>query len=175
MAEEIVSEVEWREIPGWPEYRVNRSGEVLTSNKRGWSPQTGWRRLKPFFSKTGYVCYDFWRDGRRSKMKAHRIVLMTFVGPSNGLDACHNNGNKLDNRLENLRWDTRKENIRDSVRHGTHSRFNAGKLKRDQVLEIKRLLASGESQMQIGRKFGVSGVCIWKIANGKSWSRINSV
>lgn len=44
----------------------------------------------------------------------HKLVLEAFVGerPS-GMQACHGNGDKTDNRLVNLRWDTVKANHRD--------------------------------------------------------------
>jgi hypothetical protein len=49
----------------------------------------------------------------------HELVLSTFAGlrPAKH-ECCHINGIPTDNRLENLRWGTRSDNIRDSVRHG---------------------------------------------------------
>lgn len=53
----------------------------------------------------------------------HRLVLETFIGPCpDGHEGCHNNGNKYDNRLCNLRWDTHKNNIKDAVKAGAWSR-----------------------------------------------------
>lgn len=41
------------------------------------------------------------------------------MGPCpDGMEACHNNGDQLDNRIENLRWDTHSANIYDQVAHG---------------------------------------------------------
>ncbi len=51
----------------------------------------------------------------------HRLVLTAFVGPCpDGMVGCHNNGDPTDNRVENLRWDTRSENVRDQIDHGNH-------------------------------------------------------
>lgn len=62
-------------------------------------------------------------DGRKSTPRVHRAVLETFVGPCPpGMEACHNNGDRTDNRLENLRWDTHQANERDKVNHGTNGR-----------------------------------------------------
>lgn len=55
----------------------------------------------------------------------HQLVLEAFVGPRPpNFDGCHNNGAKLDNRLENLRWDTKSSNARDKLLHGTHHEAN---------------------------------------------------
>ena len=51
----------------------------------------------------------------------HRLVLEAFVGPCpEGMETCHNNGVRTDNRLENLRWDTSSANNDDIVKHGRH-------------------------------------------------------
>lgn len=51
----------------------------------------------------------------------HRAVLLAFIGPClDGMECCHNNGDPLDNRLENLRWDTRQANTIDKINHGKH-------------------------------------------------------
>jgi len=61
------------------------------------------------------------------------------------MEACHNDGNNLNNELENLRWDTHKNNIGDSIIHGTMvdnsgSRHGMSKLNESQVRIIKYLL-----------------------------------
>jgi len=49
------------------------------------------------------------------------LVLEAFVSRRPfGSDSRHLNGDRADNRLANLRWGTRSENILDAVRHGTH-------------------------------------------------------
>lgn len=53
--------------------------------------------------------------------RVHRLVMAAFVGPCpEGMEVCHNNGVSNDNRLANLRYDTRSANNLDQVRHGTH-------------------------------------------------------
>lgn len=51
----------------------------------------------------------------------HTLVLEAFVGPRpEGADGCHWNDVPDDNRVENLRWDSRSANVLDSVRNGSH-------------------------------------------------------
>jgi NUMOD4 motif/HNH endonuclease len=78
--------------------------------------------LKAQVGARGYQTVSL-SDGHCGRSRdVHRLVLETFVGscPA-GLEGCHNNGVHLDNRLTNLRWDTRSANNLDAVRHGTHS------------------------------------------------------
>jgi hypothetical protein len=57
--------------------------------------------------------------GRSLTLGVHRIVLEAFHGPPprTGLQCCHINGDPSDNRVENLRWGTARENVRDRVAH----------------------------------------------------------
>jgi hypothetical protein len=53
------------------------------------------------------------------KKSVHAAVLEAFVGPCPpGMEACHNNGDSQNNRLDNLRWDTSENNNADKLRHG---------------------------------------------------------
>lgn len=59
--------------------------------------------------------------GKFKTMRIHRLVMAAFIGPCpKGLEVCHNDGNASNNHLANLRYDTRSENIKDQLRHGTH-------------------------------------------------------
>lgn len=60
-----------------------------------------------------------------AQRKVHLLVLEAFIGPRPpGMHGCHNNGDKLDNRLTNLRWDTPGANNRDKREHGTNHQVN---------------------------------------------------
>lgn len=69
----------------------------------------------------GYHELQLYRDGKRTDALVHALVLTAFVGPCPpGQECCHRDGDPSNNALSNLRWDTRNENHRDAVRHGTH-------------------------------------------------------
>lgn len=52
----------------------------------------------------------------------HRLVLEAFVAPCpDGMEACHNDGDRTNNHISNLRWDTRLGNCQDIIAHGTHA------------------------------------------------------
>ena len=87
-------------------YSITEDGKVFshTSNKF----------LKGSVNKNGYVVYTLRLPNRQVKKKlAHRLVMETFSPnlKSKELEVNHKNGIKTDNRLENLEWVTRQENL----------------------------------------------------------------
>ncbi len=62
----------------------------------------------------------FWASNGRWKgmLKVHWVVMLAFVGPCpKGLIVCHNDGDKTNNRLSNLRYDTQRSNALDRTKH----------------------------------------------------------
>ena len=69
--------------------------------------------------KAGYYQVHLRKDGKRQKKLVHRLVLMAFSGlPESEQEGRHLNDIKTDNRLENLRWGSRSENIMDRQKNG---------------------------------------------------------
>jgi hypothetical protein len=96
---------------------------------------------------------------------------MAFVGPRPaGMGACHfPDRNPLNCRLENLRWGTQLENMKDQAVHGTRpggEKHHNAKLTNAQVITIKTL-AGTASQRELGRRFKVTQSCISAILSGK--------
>lgn len=99
------------------------------------------------------------------RRQVHEIVLTTFVGSCpEGLEGCHKNGNPADNRLENLRWGTRKSNIIDSMDHETHNILS--ELSIDDIIEIRKLKKDGMTSSDIADKFFYSVTTINRIVRG---------
>ena len=87
---------------------------------------------------------------------------------------CHADGDRTDNRLQNLRWDSYLANSEDMLRHGTRlmgSRANA-KLTEEQVAEIRRLRADGESFSDLAGRFGVTYVNILAVVYRRTWRHV---
>lgn len=103
----------WKAIPGYEgQYEVSDLGRVKSYRryKEG-------RILRPGRMPQGHLSVAL---GRRNSQCVHKLVLLAFVGPAPLNHEClHANGIPSDNRLENLRWGTRTENILDAVKHGT--------------------------------------------------------
>jgi len=116
----------WRPVVGYEGlYEVSNMGRVRSldrtiKNSRGLYKLKG-KLMKPRQGSGGYFLVSFYDVGRITHKRVHVLVLETFIGnrPSPQHDACHNDGNPANNSLNNLRWDSRKENIKDLVKHGT--------------------------------------------------------
>lgn len=123
----------------------------------------------------GYRVVNVWPVGtnRRVQHYLHRLVCEAFNGPPPFDDAVcrHLDGDRLNNLAENLAWGTQAENVADAKAHGTMLRPHGFKLDVDRVRLIKAALADGgETYDQIGRRFGVTGGCIYTIKKGKAWA-----
>lgn len=116
MTEEV-----WKPIPNFSSFEASNHGRVRRV-KPAKTSKTVPAILQGTIATYGYRYVRLTDDsGRRRNMTFHRLVLLSHVGlpPFERADCCHNNGDRLDNRLENLRWGTRKSNIADMVTHGT--------------------------------------------------------
>jgi len=109
----VVKNENWRSIKGFPQYMVSDHGRIM-SLKSG-KPKL--LKLSP--DKDGYPRVNLNKGGKGHPRKVHRLVLQTFLGdPPSGHEASHNNHEKDDNSLENLSWETHKENIRRNIDRG---------------------------------------------------------
>lgn len=122
----------WKPIVGWEGfYDVSDLGRVrslqrFVSNGRGGKRLVHARIMKPYRDRvrSPHMIIQLSRGGRAKEDAqfplVHKLVLEAFVGPRPpGLEACHNNGDGMDNRLSNLRWDTHQANMDDQLKHGT--------------------------------------------------------
>ena len=152
-------------IEKFPNYAVNRVGQVTNVT-------TG-RVLKGSFAGKGYHVVQLHHNGVSTNQYMHRLVLDTFVGPPPvACEACHNNGIRTDNRLENLRWDTRSGNFADKPRHGTDNRgakHYKSKLTEDDVDLIRAMLSAGGTQKALAALYGVHHMTINRINTGRHW------
>jgi predicted DNA-binding protein (UPF0251 family) len=164
----------WKPVVGHEDrYLISTLGRVYSFNG-GCRHKNKGAILKPSSAK-GYLRVKLHRPSKEGRI--HQLVLLAFVGPRpNGTDACHNNGNSLDNRLENLRWATPKENIADTVFHGTKqegARHYAAKFTEDEVRNIrKQFQNSGLPYRQFAEKLGIDQMTLWRIVNRKSYRNV---
>lgn len=116
----------WKDIPGYESlYQVSDAGRVRSldrkiTDKRGIQQSFAGKIMKGTKSRI-YLTVVLRNNGFRQTYTIHELVMSAFVGkrPEKN-DVCHSDGNSMNNQLQNLRYDTRRNNILDSVKHGTH-------------------------------------------------------
>lgn len=161
---------EWRAVPGFPTYSVSDHGRV-----RG---PRGWVLKQAINYRNEYRYVSLWAGGKQTSWNVHRIVLTSFVGPRpDGMDGSHLNGNKADNSLANLQWESKSANMRRQTDHGTRrdqrGELNSmSKLTDDDVRGIRELLSSGITQAVVAAQYGVSGSLVGQIHVGRIWGHV---
>ena len=102
----------WKLIPGYDgKYEVSDQGRVRSYRRS----DTG-HILSPGRMPGGHMSVAL---GRNNSQCVHKLVLLAFVGAAPAQHEClHINGIPDDNRLVNLRWGTRSENMKDAYAHG---------------------------------------------------------
>lgn len=184
--------IEWRVVPGFPDYEVSDRGVVRRRTKHfrltthsvhhivpQWVRKRRVKRLDGNVTNLDYMCITLCNaeDRKHKNFLVHRLVLITFCGdpPTILHQAAHNDGDRFNNFLENLRWATAAENQADRKRHGTSncgSRHGLSKINEDDVHNIRRMLAAGVRCRVIALHFNVSYGAITSIMRGSSWVHV---
>ena len=161
----------WKDVPGYEgRYQVSNFGrvrslphEVQVRRQSGTEFQKAvpGRILRPGRMSSGHLSVSL---GRHNSLCVHYLVLLAFVGPRPaGYDVCHIDGDPTNNYLDNLRYDTRVENILDVYRVGGKWR----KLSLNDIKEINELLRLEMRGVDIAARFNVSQTTVSKIKNGR--------
>lgn len=156
--------IEWKRIPSFPDYEVSSNGLV----------RMGERLLAIGLSGIGYPTCSLKKDGRWFKRTVHTLALESFTGPRpHGNDACHIDGSKDNNNINNLRWGTRKENVADMYAHGNGpigKRNGLSKLTNNEVLTIRKKRNAGTPVSVLAKEYRVHKSNISQIALRQTWS-----
>lgn len=158
------------------QYLISNYGRVKNA-------KTG-RILKPELNSKGYyvVVLDYFQNKkhRREKVRVNRMVALRFIPNSFELPVVnHKDGDKLNNRADNLEWCTYSDNTKHAIQSGlvriNNFTLSACKLAADDVKWIREHYIPRDKDygaIALGRKFGVNGKTIRDAASGKTYSHI---
>ncbi len=169
----------WKVIKGYEGlYQISNQGNLRSLDR---ITKTSYRirhikgkTISMVIGNAGYLRSVIYKNGKQQNISLHRIVAETFIlNPLNLPQVNHKDGNKTNNRVENLEWVTpsinwhhaRKNSLIKNVGETSHR----AKLSIKQVREIRQKHLAGLGAYVIAKQYGVSGNCIYQIIVGNSW------
>lgn len=116
----------WKSIPGYDgQYDVSNVGRVRSYYRTEGRPH---KVLKTFLHPLGYMILRLFKDGEYKNWRVHQLVALAFLpNPDNKKIVNHKNGVKHDNKVDNLEWVTKHEDIQHAYDIGLHKPCWLGK------------------------------------------------
>lgn len=178
----------WLQIKGFEGlYEVNDLGEIYSLGRvrkarnqhKEYLMIKKPKKLSPGKNRSGYlsvVLYD--KNGTKKTMKLHRIVAIAFIQnpkPSEYNMINHIDGNKLNNKVENLEWCNNSENVQHAFDNNlSKATYGNAKLTKDDVYKIRELHKNTNlSYREIADRFGVWKTTVHKIVHNLTWNTNN--
>lgn len=195
MNEQFTDE-KWKSVVGYEEfYSVSNTGKIRRDKGGSNNAKIG-RILKQRLNTHGYVSVILSKFGTEKSFTVHRLVVKAFIGEiPDGLQINHKNGNKTDNRLENLECVTPSENrlhcnkvlfpngenfLRGDKWCKSHlasiprgEKQKMAKLNEQKVKEIRQIYGEGQSTLkQLAEKYGVHFSIIHDVIKRTAWKHV---
>lgn len=166
---------EWKTIPNFPMYEASSLGRIrsidrIITRNDGKVLHLKQHILKPTKSN-GYYSVNVSENNKISSVKVHILVAQAFLGvKSKNLDVRHKNGDKTDNRIDNLEYGTRSDNMLDGYKIRGRTMY-CQKLSPIQAKEIRQKYQQGKSQRQLAKEYDVSKTTIASILHNKIYTK----
>lgn len=173
---------EWRDITNYEGYYQVSSFGNVRSVERTILRSNGIKQhcksviLKPFQGKTcNYLSVQLSKDNHTEKFMIHRLVAYMFLGlrSESDLEVNHIDGNRYNNKLDNLEIVTHQQNIDHSIIHQLKDDYGEkstnAKLTNEQAYNIRRMWQNGMPQNIIAQKFQISKQTVCNIVHYKTY------
>ena len=99
----------WKSVSEFPDYQISSQGNVYSSKRN---------KMMSLY-KASYTRIKLFRDGKPHIRYVHVLVAKAYIPQLEGKTLVnHKNGDRYDNRVENLEWCTPQENSQHAVDTG---------------------------------------------------------
>ena len=176
MEKEVYIMEEWKIITGFEDYEISSFGRVK-SHKNGKT-----KILKERFNRDGYVQYSLSDKNHVAQSKrASRLVAEAFIrNPENKPTVNHKDGNKRNNRVDNLEWATKKEQMKHAYKFGlkqpvSGTLHGSSVLSESDVVEIRKVYKPHDKSFgmfALAKKYNVSPATIDRCVRKISYKNI---
>ena len=163
-------------------YKVSNTGKIRSLDRKdsiGRSLKGRERKLTP--DKDGYLDVMLCKDGKMLKCKVHRLVATTFLENTDDKRTVnHIDGNKINNRVDNLEWATDSEQQKHACVNGLkvptkgeqHGRAKLTKSKVREIRERRAINPKVWTLTMLAKEYGVGRAHISNIIHRKTWSHV---
>lgn len=156
---------EWKPIPFEPSYEVSNYGNVRNRITR---------QVKTLrYDKSGYLRVTLYPSGITYSI--HRLVMETFRPELRNQHIDHIDGNKTNNRLDNLEWVSIKENmIRRSKMYPDLTKGESNAMSKLTEAEVRAIKFNhpDKTNSELAVMYKVNPEQIRRIRNGQRWGHI---
>lgn len=171
-------------IKDFPGYYITDTGDVYSRKTPNNNPECRIKKLKLGTIGRGYLKVDIFKNAQSYTKLVHRLVAETFISnPENKPQVNHKNGDKTDNRIENLEWVTNQENQIHSFKKlnrksGMFNKYGSAHPKSKSIIQSKDgiIIAKFGSMREAERQTKIchaiiSACCLGKLksAGGYQW------
>lgn len=175
----------YRELENYPYYFISEEGEVYSKRSNGIknnSYDTKLKILKKARDRSGkgyyFVSIYNKKIEKCSSINVHKLVALAFLDfkPTKGLTVSHLDGNKLNNKSDNLVIETQVDNLARKKKHGTHDNgYNNSRayLNKEQLYEMRNLIENTDmTQKAIGELFNVNATFVGKVKRKERYGNV---
>lgn len=169
----------WKDIKGYEGlYEISNLGNVKSLHK------SLNHNYKPFILKNDdygrYNTVRLYKDGISKVYAIHRLVAQAFIpNIENKPFINHINGNKKDNRVENIEWCTPRENNLHAFKTGLAKIYNKGMIGKDSKHSIPveqydlndNFIKRWDSMSDVQRELNIKVQSIYPCCNGKKYRK----
>lgn len=168
-------------LPKYPGYHVTKDGRVFSRRKKYGAKtlemEDFWLEKSISYNKAGYPITSMTPiDGKAGAKQIHHLVALAYLGERPvGYYVCHNDGNKVNNNLLNLRYGTPKSNSDDRDSHGKTLKGEkaiSAVIKEKDIPEIFKMACEGIMAKDIAKKFNVTAPTIGQILRRGKWKHV---
>jgi len=157
------------DIPGYNgRYKIDINGNVWSTKMK--------KFLRPWTSSHGYLYVRLCRNWKGKHYSIHRLLATAFIENKNTYPCInHIDGNKLNNKLDNLEWCTYSHNISEAYRLGLHANPKRNQKLDAHLVECIRNIGSNSWSdcKYLASIFDVGPRAIYNIINHKTWNEMS--
>lgn len=173
---------EWRDIAGFGGYyQISNTGKVRSHGGKNGRNRGEWYLRALSANHDGYLKVRLVKGDRDETQRVHTLVAKAFIPNPNNFDTVnHKDGNKTNNRVDNLEWADRSQQMIHAYKLGLKKPMKGcsnywAKLTPDDVRYIRTHYIPLDREfgtVALGRKFGITNSAIGRIVRGIAYKDV---